>query len=171
MCGSRLGKTTKYCPGCGQLVEKAVAEEKEHRRQRSLPVDDDTLALLKDYIKRGGPVAVNGRKLLFGLSRNQAWRIVRDCARKAGVGYLVNPETGKRRGVSPHRFRDAFAINAVKVNDSGDGLRLLQEHLGHQSITTTMKYRKISGEEQKEWYQKLWGNDTSNTVKTNGRGE
>jgi integrase/recombinase XerD len=44
----------------------------------------------------------------------------------------------------------------VKLNDSGDGLRLLQEHLGHHNITTTMKYRKISGEEQKEWYEKLW---------------
>ncbi len=49
-----------------------------------------------------------------------------------------------------------FAVHAVKLDDSGDGLRMLQEHLGHQSITTTMRYRKISGEEQKEWYEKLW---------------
>jgi integrase/recombinase XerD len=47
-------------------------------------------------------------------------------------------------------------VHAIKLNDSGDGLRLLQEYLGHQNITTTMKYRKVSGEEQKEWYQKLW---------------
>jgi len=33
---------------------------------------------------------------------------------------------------------------------------MLQEHLGHQSIATTMRYRKILGEEQKEWYKKLW---------------
>jgi integrase/recombinase XerD len=45
----------------------------------------------------------------------------------------------------------------MKVNDSGDGLRLLQEHLGHQSFNTTAKYRKVAGEELKEWYQKLWG--------------
>jgi integrase/recombinase XerD len=69
---------------------------------------------------------------------------------------LVNVESGKQHDVSPHRLRDAFAIHAVKLDDSGDGLRLLQEHLGHQSITTTMKYRKVSGEEQKEWYEKLW---------------
>jgi integrase/recombinase XerD len=44
----------------------------------------------------------------------------------------------------------------VKINDSGDGLRLLQEHLGHQSITTTMQYRKVAGEELSTWYGKLW---------------
>jgi integrase/recombinase XerD len=70
---------------------------------------------------------------------------------------MVNPETGCAKGVSPHRLRDAFAVNAVQVDDSGDGLRLLQEHLGHQNITTTMRYRKVSGEEHKEWYGKLFG--------------
>jgi len=59
------------------------------------------------------------------------------------------------RGVSPHRLRDAFAVCAVKMDDSGDGLRLLQQHLGHASFNTTAKYRKVSGEEHKEWYQKL----------------
>jgi len=155
-CGTRLSQTARFCPGCGHGVAKAVAEEKERRRQRSLPMDKETLDMLRGYIARGGPVAANGKCLLFGLSRSHAWKIVRDCAEKAGLGYLVNPETGELRGISPHRLRDAFAINAVKHDDSGDGLRKLQEHLGHQSITTTMRYRKISGEEQKEWYQKLW---------------
>jgi integrase/recombinase XerD len=49
-----------------------------------------------------------------------------------------------------------FAVMAVKKDDSADGIRLLQEHLGHQSIVTTMKYRKVSGEEQKEWYGRIW---------------
>ncbi len=155
-CGTSLAKTAKFCPGCGVKVEGAVAEAKEHRRQRTLPADRDTLKMLRDYIDRGGPVSTNGKQLLFGLSRGHASRIVRECADKAGVGPLVNPETGEIRGVSPHRLRDAFAVHAVKLDDSGDGLRLLQEHLGHQSITTTMKYRKVAGEEHKEWYERLW---------------
>jgi len=146
-CSSRLSKSAKFCPGYGGKVEKAVAEEKEHRRQRSLPIDRDTMDILREYIERGGPVSTNGKQLLFGLSRSHAWRIVRECAQKAGLGRLVNPEAGELRGVSPHRLHDAFAIHAVKLDDSGDGLRLLQEHLGHQSITTTMRYRKISREE------------------------
>jgi len=47
-------------------------------------------------------------------------------------------------------------VNAVKRDDSGDGLRLLQEHLGHVSFNTTAKYRKVAGEELKDWYDKLW---------------
>jgi len=155
-CGARLSRTSKFCSGCGGRVEKAVAEERGHRRKRTLPIDDDTLEMLREYIDRGGPVETGGKRLLFGLSRGRAWLVVRESADRAGLGQLVNPETGDVRGISPHRLRDAFAIHAVKLDDSGDGLRLLQEHLGHQNITTTMRYRKISGEEQKEWYKKLW---------------
>jgi integrase/recombinase XerD len=155
-CDTRLSKTARFCPGCGHSVMKAVTEEKEHRRQRTLPLDKETLAMVRDFINRGGPVATNGKQLLFGLSRSHAWKIVRDCAERAGLGHLVNPETGELRGISPHRLRDAHAIHAIKVDDSTDGVRLLQEMLGHKSIATTMKYRKVAGEELEKWYQKLW---------------
>ena len=49
-----------------------------------------------------------------------------------------------------------FAVHAIKVDDSGDGLRLLQEQLGHTSFNTTAKYRKVAGGELKAWYEKLW---------------
>ena len=155
-CGARLSKAHHFCPVCGLKVEKAVAQEKEHRRFRRLPVDEETLAMLKEYIDRGGAVTLHGERCLFDLGRNRAWQVVKDCAQRSGLPRLLNPETGKLRNVSPHRLRDAFAVHAVKFDDSGDGIRLLQEHLGHQSIVTTMRYRKVSGEEQKEWYQKLW---------------
>ncbi|MDD4984216.1 MAG: tyrosine-type recombinase/integrase [Dehalococcoidales bacterium] len=153
-CNARLGKGHKFCPVCGLKVEKAVANEKEHRKFRVLPLDEETMKMMKEYIGRGG--ANTKTKLIFGLSRHRAWQIVKECAEKARLPRLVNAESGKVHNVSPHRLRDAFAVMAVKQNDSGDGIRLLQEHLGHQSITTTMRYRKVSGEEQKEWYQKLW---------------
>ncbi|GAI75705.1 unnamed protein product, partial [marine sediment metagenome] len=108
------------------------------------------------YIKRGGPVNRNGKHLIFGINRRRAWQIVRECAERAGLPRLVNPETGRLHNVSPHRLRDAFAVHAIKVNDSGDGLRLLQEHLGHVSFNTTARYRKVAGEELKDWYDKLW---------------
>jgi len=153
-CSARLGKRHQFCPACGCKVEKAVADEKEHRKFRVLPLDEETMKILKEYLGRGGANAKT--RLIFDLSRHRAWQIVKECAMKARLPRLVNSESGKVHNVSPHRLRDAFAVHAVKVNDSGDGLRLLQEHLGHQSITTTMRYRKVSGEEQKEWYQKLW---------------
>ena len=155
-CSARLGKIHKYCPVCGLKVDEAVAKEQEHRRMRTLPLDRDTLQILKDYIKRGGPINRKGRSLIFSINRHRAWQIVRECAKRAKLPQLVNPETGKVHNISPHRLRDAFAVHAVKLDDSGDGLRLLQEHLGHVSFNTTAKYRKVAGEELKGWYDRLW---------------
>ena len=155
-CEVRLSKAHKFCPGCGIEVDKAVINEKEHQRYRVIPVDANTLTILREYVRRDGPVSRNGRKSLFDISRHRAWQIVKDCAQRAGLPRLINPESGKLHNVSPHKLRDAFAVHAVKLDDSGDGLRMLQEHLGHRSITTTMRYRKVSGEEQREWYEQLW---------------
>jgi integrase/recombinase XerD len=158
-CGARLGKSHSFCPKCGIRVKEAVARKQEHRRMRTLPLDSDTLGMLRDYIKRGGPVKREGKTLLFGINRHRAWQIVRECAEKVGLPKLVNPETGRVHNVSPHRLRDAFAVHAMKLDDSGDGLRLLQEQLGHISFNTTAKYRKVAGEELRDWYEKLWGKD------------
>ena len=160
-CNARLGRGHIFCPKCGMTVEKVVSKAEEHRRVRTLPIDGDTLGMLRDYINQGGPVSRNGKQLIFGINRHRAWQIVRDCAQRAGLPNLVNPETGQSRGVSPHRLRDAFAVHAVKRDDSGDGLRLLQEHLGHTSFNTTAKYRKVAGDELKEWYDKLWRKEGS----------
>jgi integrase/recombinase XerD len=158
-CGARLGRKHTFCPGCGAKVVEAVAEEKEHHRMRTLPIDEKTLLLLKEYISRDGPVFKNGKKFIFGINRHRAWQVVTGCAEIAGLPKLINTETGKVHNVSPHKLRDAFAVHAIKVNDSGDGLRLLQQYLGHQSFDTTARYRKVSGEEQKAWYEQLWQDD------------
>lgn len=157
-CGTRLSRSHKYCPSCSKSVEKAITQAKEHRRMRLLPVDNETLLMLKNFIKRGGPVIRDDKELIFGINRHRAWQIIRRCAEKADLPKLVNSETGKVHGISPHKLRDAFAVHAIKLDDSGDGLRMLQEHLGHQSFNTTAKYRKVAGEELKSWYEKLWEN-------------
>ena len=155
-CRAGLGKAHRFCPGCGRKVDEGERVGLQHCRRRTLPVDSGTLDLLKQYIERGGPVSRKGEMVIFGINRHRAWQVIRGCAGRAGLPVLVNPETGKAHGVSPHRLRDAFAVHAVKLNDSGDGLRLLQEHLGHQSFNTTARYRKVAGEEHRNWYDKLW---------------
>lgn len=158
-CKSKLGKAHVYCPGCGDRVKEAVAHLKENRRVRTLPIDDDTLEMIREYINRGGPVLRNGKNLLFSVNRHRGWQVVRNCAQKAGLPQLVNPETGRMHGVSPHRLRDSFAVHAVKVDSSADALRMLQEHLGHVSFNTTARYRKVAGEEHRDWYRRLWLKD------------
>jgi integrase/recombinase XerD len=159
-CSARLSANHTFCPRFGLKVEAAVTQSKEYRRIRMLPLDNDMVEMLKDNMERGGSVPRNGKQLLFGISRHQAWRIVRDCARRAGLKELVNPETGRKRGISPHRLRDAFAVHAMKTDDSGEGMRLLQEHLGHASFNTTARYRKVAGDELREWYEKLWSKES-----------
>jgi len=154
-CGAQLGMSHSYCPRCG-VKTKGVLNEQEHRRQRVLPVDSQTLEMLKEYVERGGPVVRDGKRVIFGITRHRSWQIVKECAEKAGLPKLVNPETGKVHNISPNKLRDCFAILAMKTDDSGDGLRLLQEHLGHQNFNTTAKYRKVAGEEHREWYDELW---------------
>ncbi len=167
-CGVSMGRSARYCPNCGAKIEQAVAKETGRRRVRELPVDSDTINTIKEYIAAGGPISRNGRQLLFGIGRTQAWKIINDCAAAAGLPVMVYSESGLKHGVSPHRLRDAFAVHAVKRDDSADGVRVLQEHLGHQSITTTMRYRKVAGKEHREWLNKLWD---ENITKGGGNGK
>jgi len=155
-CKARLGRRHQFCPECGEEVNKARKRQQEHRRIRTLPVDRDTLEMLRDHIDSNQATSHDDSVLLFGLNRHRAWQIIKDCARRADIPHLVNPETGRVRGVSPHRLRDAFSVHAMKLDDSGDALRLLQEHLGHASFNTTARYRKVAGEEHPKWYESLW---------------
>lgn len=157
-CKTSLSKKSRFCPGCGQLVEEIVKREQHHRRTRTLPLDKDSLETLKEYVMSKRLSTFNIEAPLFNINRHRAWQIVRDCGKRAGLTDLVNPETGRSRGISPHRLRDAFSVHAMKIDDSGDGLRLLQEHLGHASFNTTARYRKIAGDEHRLWYDQLWRN-------------
>jgi len=152
-CGIRLGNRHQFCPGCGVRVGKRIRSQQERRRIRVLPVDKATLAMLKSYFKT---FSSDDKSLLFHLNRHRAWQIVRNCAKQACISSLVNPEIGRIRGASPLRLRDAFSAYAIKMDDSRDGLRMLQEHPGHVSFNTTAKYRKISGQEHRDWYRRLW---------------
>jgi integrase/recombinase XerD len=114
-CDARLGKSHTFCPGCGEKVEEAIAKERQHRRLRTLPIDGETILMLKEYISRGGPVSRGGKRLVFGINRHRGWQIIRECAERAGLPNLLNPETGRTHGVSPHQLRDSFAIRVIKA--------------------------------------------------------
>jgi integrase/recombinase XerD len=155
-CKAGLARKHRFCPECGEEIRGVDSRDNIRRRQRILPIDKNTLALLKEYVSWNKAMNTEGHRPIFNISRHRAWQIVRECASKAGLAKLINPETGRLKGVSPHRLRDAFSVHAMKLDASGDGLRLLQEHLGHTSFNTTAKYRKIAGVEHREWYNRLW---------------
>jgi integrase/recombinase XerD len=117
-CKARLAKRHQFCPECGQEVSEATKRQQERRRIRVLPLDRDTLQMLNDYCSRNRSTSGNGSALLFGINRHRAWQIVRDCAEKAGLPQLVNPETGKIHNVSPQHAGTAACRGIFKSKAS-----------------------------------------------------
>ncbi len=154
-CKASLARRHQFCPECGEQIRETKQRFQEHRRIRVLPIDSSSIQLIEEYVQ-SSLLKHHIDNRLFKLNRHRAWQIVRECAQRAVISPLLNPETGGVRGVSPHRLRDAFSVHAMKTDDTGDALRLLQEHLGHTSFNTTAKYRKVAGEEHRKWYDNLW---------------
>lgn len=73
------------------------------------------------------------------ISRQSAWQIVLDAARVAGV----------TEHVSPHVFRHSYATHLL---DGGADIRVVQELLGHASVTTTQIYTLITIDKVRESY-------------------
>jgi integrase/recombinase XerD len=73
------------------------------------------------------------------LSRQSAWSILQTSAEKAGVGAHV----------SPHTMRHSFATHLL---DGGADVRVVQELLGHASVTTTQIYTLVTVDHLREVY-------------------
>jgi integrase/recombinase XerD len=74
------------------------------------------------------------------------YRILRECARKAGLDgeIILNPNTGRTHYIHPHILRDSLAVDWLTLDDSGDSQKMLQEHLGHKRYETTARYFKLT---------------------------
>ena len=73
------------------------------------------------------------------ISRQSAWQMVLDSAKAAGV----------MEHVSPHVFRHSYATHLL---DGGADIRVVQELLGHASVTTTQIYTLITIDKVRETY-------------------
>jgi integrase/recombinase XerD len=87
--------------------------------------------------RRGGPLFLTqrGRRM----SRMDAWRALRRAAVAAGI----------TAHVTPHTLRHSFATHLL---EGGADLRVVQELLGHASITTTQLYTHVTGERIRQVY-------------------
>jgi integrase/recombinase XerD len=122
-------------------------------KERIVPLGKFAVAAIDNYLVRTRPdlAAKSGRKessingSLFlnqkgtRISRQSAWQIVLNAAERAGV-------TSK---VSPHVFRHSYATHLL---DGGADIRVVQELLGHASVTTTQIYTLITIDKIRESY-------------------
>ena len=109
-------------------------------KQRLVPIGRPAIAALDAYLVRGRPdLARRGRggPAIFlnarggRLSRQSAWQVLQDAAERAGITVAV----------SPHTLRHSFATHLL---DGGADVRVVQELLGHASVTTTQIYTLVT---------------------------
>lgn len=128
--------------------ESTVLLDGKGGRQRLVPVGRPALAALDAYLVRARPVlATRGRgsPAVFlnsrggRLSRQSAWNTLKAAAGRAGLS----------GDVSPHVLRHSFATHLL---EGGADVRVVQELLGHASVTTTQVYTLVTMNTLREVY-------------------
>ena len=117
-------------------------------KQRMVPLGRYAVAALDAYLVRARPLlamTARGTPALFlnqrgaRLSRQSAWGALQQAATRADLGGHV----------SPHTLRHSFATHLL---DGGADVRVVQELLGHASVTTTQIYTLVSPQRLREVY-------------------
>jgi integrase/recombinase XerD len=117
-------------------------------KERIVPVGSYARKAVDDYLVRTRPMlaaAGRGTPRLFlnarggALSRQSAWTILRVAAERAGLATEI----------SPHTLRHSYATHLL---DGGADVRVVQELLGHASVSTTQVYTLVSVDRLREVY-------------------
>jgi integrase/recombinase XerD len=117
------------------------------RKERIVPVGEYAIETLNLYLQSSRPILLKKKKndFLFlnvrgtQISRESFWKILKQSAVSAGI----------KKNISPHTLRHSFASHML---ERGLDLRLIQELLGHEDISTTEIYTHVRNEKLKEVY-------------------
>ena len=116
-------------------------------KERVVPIGSYAVKAVNDYLTRSRPslLKVSTQRSLFlnqrggRLSRQSAWNVVAASAKRVGL----------TEQVTPHSMRHSFATHLL---DGGADIRVVQELLGHASVTTTQIYTLITIDKLRESY-------------------
>jgi integrase/recombinase XerD len=106
-------------------------------KERVVPIGSKAIMAIDRYLAFRDDVAAERRDALFVGQRNRpinrisVWGLVKHYARRAGI----------TKTIFPHTFRHSFATHLL---DNGADLRVIQELLGHASISSTDRYTHVS---------------------------
>jgi len=128
--------------------ERTVVLDGKGGKQRLVPVGRPAVQALQAYRTRARPeLAKHGRAspAVFlnarggRLSRQSAWQVLKTAAERAGISAEI----------SPHTLRHSFATHLL---EGGADVRVVQELLGHSSVTTTQTYTLVTVNTLREVY-------------------
>lgn len=145
--GARISEAVGLDVDDLDLTDGFVRVSGKGGKERILPVGDYARRATEAYLVRARPglaSAGRGAAALFlnarggRLSRQGAWMVLRAAAERAGL-----------TEVSPHTLRHSFATHLL---DGGADVRVVQELLGHASVTTTQVYTLVTVQRLREVY-------------------
>jgi integrase/recombinase XerD len=147
--GARISETVSLdVDDLGLAADPSVLLAGKGGKQRFVPVGSYAVRATEAYLVRGRPaLAVAGRAASPAvflnarggrLTRQGAWGVLREAGERSGV-----------KGVSPHTLRHSFATHLL---DGGADIRVVQELLGHASVTTTQVYTLVTVDKLREVY-------------------
>ena len=136
-CGLRVSEVVALRVWCVFLKEGYVRVVGKGNKERLVPLGELAVEAVKSYVEvRPDPYDAESSDMLFlnrfgrSLSRVSVFNMIKKQAVAAGI----------RKEISPHTFRHSFATHLL---EHGADLRVVQEMLGHESITTTEIYTHI----------------------------
>ncbi len=144
--GARISEAVGLDVDDLDLTEGTVLLRGKGGKERIVPVGSFAREAVDGYLVRGRPELVSagkGTPALFlnarggRLSRQSAWAVLAKAADRAGV----------TKAVSPHTLRHSFATHLL---DGGADVRVVQELLGHASVTTTQVYTLVTVDNLRE---------------------
>ena len=144
--GARISEAVGLDVDDLDLETRTVLLRGKGGKQRVVPVGSFAAQAVADYLTASRPALLSkGTPALFlnarggRLSRQSAWTVLNRAATRAGV----------TADVSPHTLRHSFATHLL---DGGADVRVVQELLGHASVTTTQIYTLVTVDRLREVY-------------------
>lgn len=150
-CGLRVSELTGIAINDIDYVKQEILIHGKGSKDRIVPVHDLGIAMLKTYIKDARiELALKHDEKTDMLLLNYKGMPLSS----RGVRKILNRELEKQASamnLTPHSFRHSFATHLL---NRGVDLRVVQELLGHVSLSTTQIYTKVSKEKLQDEYLK-----------------
>ncbi|MBA2445184.1 MAG: site-specific tyrosine recombinase XerD [Nocardioidaceae bacterium] len=146
--GARISEAVSLDLDDLDLAESVVRLNGKGGKSRIVPVGSYAHAACERYLLHVRPQLAAGGKEIAAvflnarggrLSRQSAWAVLGKAAQRAGINSPV----------SPHTLRHSFATHLL---DGGADVRVVQELLGHASVTTTQIYTLVTVDKLREVY-------------------